>query len=215
MSLSYAGYDALDIEPNRVTQRGMTIARAVDGYTSPTGNVVTATTDAAAVSSFTTEWICATRADLIALTDFLDARKGQIIPCWIPTFQRDLYVESIGSFGKWVCRPGAAVDTLALIPTVPAWQHWSIAGPPLGARGYGHLSVVDDQGGGVYWVRHGTDFILPAGAVTGPYASPQGVIFSRAMLCRLTTGAFRVQYVAGPSIVTAEWTEVPAEAPTF
>jgi hypothetical protein len=213
--LSYAGYDALTFDPNAVTARGERIDVATEGFASLTGNTIATTTGAAAVSSFELEWNCATRAQLTELRAFLDRRLGRFSPCFIPTYMPDLNVTSIGSFGKWVVEPGEAVAAMTLIATERSWQHWSIAGPPLQnpSRGYAFNSDVDDQGGGVWWVRHGSNFILPAGAVTGPNASPQGVIFSRAMFCRMATDSYRVRYLGQASIVTAEFIEVPAEPP--
>jgi hypothetical protein len=210
---SYAGYDCLTIDPNLVTQRGVQIARAVEGFTVPTGNVVTATTGAPAVSSFTLEWGCATRADLNTLTDFLDARVGRFSPCWVPTYQRDLNVTSIDGFGHWFVTPGSAVDAMTLIPAVPAWQHWSMAGPLMASRRFDYRSEVIDVGGGVYEVKHGGGFILSAGGSLVGTAT-QGTIYSRAMLCRLASDDYTVRIIGRASTVTADFVEVPAEVPT-
>jgi hypothetical protein len=215
--LSYAGYDALTFDPNAVTQRGERIEVATEGLAIPTGNTVVTMTGAAAVSSFELEWNCATRAQLTELREFLDRRLGRFSPCFIPTYQRDLNVTSVGSFGKWIVDPGEAVAAMDLIATERSWQHWSIAGTILGGRGFGFQSDVDlvDPVNGIYWVRHGTNFILPAGpwtSTSGPWNS-SNVIFSRAMFCRMATDSYRVRYLGQASIVTAEFIEVPAEPP--
>lgn len=210
---TYAGFDCLTIEPNLVTQRGVTIARAVEGFTSPTGNVVTATTTAPAVSSFTLEWGCLTRADLNTLTAVLDARVGRLTPIWIPTYQRDVNVTSIDGFGHWFVTPGSAVDAMTLIPTVPAWQHWTMYGPLMSSRRFDYRSEVIDEGGGVYQVKHGGGFILSSGGSLVGTAT-DGTIYSRAMLARLATDSYSVSIIGQASTVRADFVEVPAEAPT-
>jgi hypothetical protein len=212
MTVSYAGFDCLTIEPNLVTQRGVTIARAVEGFTSPTGNVVTATTTAPAVSSFTLEWGCLTRADLNTLTGFLDRRMGRFSPCWIPTYQHDLNVTSSNFVGGWHITPGSAVDVVTLIPTVPSWRHWTMIRPGV-ARYFTYRVLITDLGGGVYSVDSGTTaFILPTGPWT-PFTTSREGIFSRLMLCRMASDAYRVRYLGQASTVSADFIEVPTEAP--
>ena len=210
---SYAGFPCLTIEPNAVTQREERITRVVEGFAIETGNRVTMTTSASPVSSFALQWNVTTLATLNTLTDFLDALTGPLTTCWIPTYQRDLYVTSIDFFGHWFITPGSAVDQTTLITTYPSWRHWTAIGPLVVNRHFSYRGEVVDVGGGVYELKAGGSFILSAGdSVTSTMPSSAGTIFSRSMLCRLTEG-YHVTRYGKASTVTADFIEVPAEAP--
>lgn len=213
---TYAGSACLTIEPNLVTARGETVGRATRGYATDVGNVVTTTTTAPAASSFSLEWGCVDRAALNTLTDFLDALKGRLLPCWIPSYARDLNVTFIDFFGHWFITPGSSVAVADLINDAPAWRHWSALGGAVSPRHFSYRGDARDQGGGVYKLTANGSFIGSTGdSVVSTDTSDTGVIFSRAMLCRMASDSYRVRILGKASTVTASFVEVPAEAPAI
>jgi hypothetical protein len=210
---TYASHPCLTIEPNLVTERDEKVSRAVESFANENGNVVTQTTDAPPVSAFTLEWGCVDRAALNTLTDFLDSLNGQVTPCWIPTYQRDLYVTSIDFFGHWFITPGASPVT-SLITAYPSLRHWTAYGGAVSPRHFSYRGEVVDVGSGVYELKAGGSFIPAVGdSVVSTDTSASGVIFSRAMLCRMASDAYTARILGKASTVSADFIEVPAEAP--
>jgi hypothetical protein len=205
----FANVDLLTIPPNRVLVRGVEVARAVEGMTSPTGNVVRTTTDAPSSSAFTHEWVCETRADLNTLTDFLDTRVGRLVHCWIPTYQRDLIVSAV-LFGEvWQVPQGSGLrDIVDLVTNHAGWGFWFSQSPTGGYRATDRR-LATDIGGGYATLGYGG--IGTVGAGNPALTTADGGLFSRLMFCRMAEDTYRVQYVAKASIVTASFVEVAGD----
>lgn len=195
---TYAGYDVLTIPPNAVSVWGSTVDRVVDRAENEQGNVVTTTRADALRDARTLTWHCATRADLTSLRAVLDARVGQLIPCWIPTYQRDIEVLAIIPFTGVIVTSTASCDR---IDTDTTWQNWIVHAPGGAFVATVNWTVATDLGNGTHQLPPGMSFGLTSAA---------GYIHSRMLFCRLASGAYRVSVRGAVATVTAEFTQLTA-----
>lgn len=210
---TFASADLLTILPNAVTRRTVRVDRPVDRSENPQGNVVTTSTEADQTLAFDHEWVCETRADLALLTDFLDARQGRLVACWIPTYQRD--IERLDTSGGWHVRYYGPADLDALVNTTDRWRYWYSLMP--GRSGYAAVNfntAVDNGDGTHLWsAAPGTGWTA-VGAGTSGVQSAGGAMFSRLIYCRMAEDQYRVEYIARATRVTASFVELPSEYPT-
>lgn len=206
---TYLGVDVLLIRPNSLTAWSSDVNRPVRRAETDTANVLTATTDAPATTTYTLEWICETRADLTALRAVLDARLGQVVPFWVPTYLRDIELLGVGFF-SWTVptdEGGAAIG--AQINAATPWRHWFQSSPGGALYVIRRMSSASDNGDGTWnWV--GTNQF---GTGSPFLTSADAQVFSRLMYCRLATDSYRVVYHGKSSVVTADIVEVTAETP--
>ena len=201
---TYQGLDLLTIPPNVRTVRDATVSRVVVSSANAPGNVLAATTDAAALETVQLDWHCTTRADLVTLETFLQARLGQTVACWVPSYQRDATIVSYGGGLGYVVRYGDTdLDALVVTPRYADWIELSA-----GFRGYNAIRVatVADLGDGTHSWQH-------SGTTSGVYGltSAQGSIFCRLLQCRMASDSYRVTYHTGDkTTVSADFVEVGA-----
>lgn len=205
------GIDVLMIAPNAVSQWGSSESRVVDRADNPQGNVVTATRSDPARSTRSLTWNCATRADLTALRAFLDARQGAFSPCWMPTLQHDVTVQAVVPFYGTVV---TATPYSALL-TEPQWCYWW-ARTALGVS-YKSLyfnQYTDPADGTHVWNTSPGAGPSAIGNVADPFSitTANGFMVSRLLLCRMAE-TYRVEILGAVAVVTADFTEVPGDAP--
>lgn len=200
----YGGIDLLLIAPNAVSSWGSTVIVPADGMATDVGNAVTTSTGAPRTTAFTLTWSVAARADLATLETFLAARVGQLVPCWIPTYQRDMeYLAGVPFYGDVV----TANPFSALLATEPHMRYW-ISRSPGGALFRTHYwnTYFDPADGTHVWgVTSGAG---PAEAFSGSFNT---FLWSRLMYCRMATDAYAVRYLGRASVVTADFLEVAGE----
>ena len=207
MPTTVSGVDLLEIPPTAGWPRPSSVERPADTIATPPG-IVLETTTAAASTTHTLEWGCATRADLVALEAVLDARKGRRVPLWIPTYQRDVEVSYASVTGWIVAKRADGADLGSLVASLPSWQWW-FSSPSGGAtwRVWHFTSVTDNLDGTETW--NGS---TPTGAA--PLLTTADLaVFSRLVYCRMASDRYTVRYLGQASVVTAEFVEVAAEAP--
>lgn len=68
-------------------------------------------------------WKCLSRPDVTALRAFLDARKGRLVPFWLPSFARDLVPLSTFSIGAVLMTVGWRGYTAMMFPVGPQRRH--------------------------------------------------------------------------------------------
>jgi hypothetical protein len=203
----YGDLELLTIAPNSVSQWGTSIERPTIGAANPQGNVVVTTTTARARGTRELEWICATRSDLIALEAFLDARRGQLVECWIPTYQRDIEVLAVIPFYGTVVKANPASD---LFGTKLQWRHYLARAA--GGTQYKTLywDISEDLGDGTHrWNTSPGVGPLSIGTVADPFSvtTANGFMHSRLLRSRMASDSYRVRYVAQACVVNAEFVE--------
>ena len=87
----YLGYDVLEIEPSRENAAALTSARQLERLDSASGKL--GIVDKAGLSlaqrgAFL--WVMTSRAEVEAFRQFRAARRGRLVPCWVPTWEADL-----------------------------------------------------------------------------------------------------------------------------
>lgn len=211
---TYAGYDLLRIAPNLVTAWGSDVSRALDAMATDTGNVVTTTRADPPARTFTLAWGCATRADLVTLETFLAARQGQLVPCWIPTYQRDAEVDGIVPFFGWVVRTDRT-EFEALVEGEPAWHYWHACSPGNVQFRCDYFDTVTDllDGTQQWSTSPGAGPTQVGTLLNADTSSTYGTVFSRLRFCRMARDSYRVTYRGAASIVEAEFVELPGEVP--
>lgn len=206
----FAGIELLTIAPNSVTQWGSSTSRPTRSAVNPQGNVVVTTTQAIARGSRSLEWTCLTRADLLALTAFLDNRRGQLTHCWIPSYQPDVEVLEIRPFFGTIV---TATPFSAMLVAMPAWRYWF-------ARNFGgalyetrYVDLSEDLLDGTH-VWRGSFGAGPGdvGTIVDQFSvtSANGFMWSRLHRCRMASDSYRVRYLGKQAVVTADFTEVVA-----
>jgi hypothetical protein len=92
----YLGFDVLELKPNRPGPVADGVSRAHQVLDTQTGEIWTDLLESAPVGDRPFNWICSDRAEALAQRRWLDARKGLVVPCWVPTWEPDLALAADG-----------------------------------------------------------------------------------------------------------------------
>jgi hypothetical protein len=88
---TYQGFEVLEIEPSATGERTNDYTRSIFRHDSRTGKLRAADRGGVAVvrpGGFI--WLMEGRAEIQTYRDFIAARKGALVPFWVPTWQHDL-----------------------------------------------------------------------------------------------------------------------------
>jgi hypothetical protein len=88
---TYQGFEVLEIEPSATGERTIEYTRSIFRHDSRTGKLRAADRGGVAVvrpGGFI--WLMEGRAEIQTYRDFIAARKGALVPFWVPTWQHDL-----------------------------------------------------------------------------------------------------------------------------
>jgi hypothetical protein len=88
---TYQGFDVLELEPSATGERSTDYTRSIFRHDSRTGKLRVADRSGVAVvrpGGFV--WLMEGRAEIQAYRDFIAARKGALVPFWVPSWQHDL-----------------------------------------------------------------------------------------------------------------------------
>lgn len=211
---TFDGVDLLQITPNLVSSWGSDVSRVIDLAQNGPGNVITKTRSSLAGETFTLSWGCLTRAKLLELTAVLDARRGQLVPILIPTYQRDVLIDGVPPFFGYAIRTDRT-ELLSLIANENSWHFWYIQGPtPDRFRACWFNSAGSTGPGTQRWGRvSGTGPLEVTTMFDSEIASDRGCTMSRLRCCFLARDEYRVSYRGKAAVVEAEFIEVPTEAP--
>lgn len=83
--ITYQGYDILEDEPNGRDPRDDAQERKSNVLDNQTGKRFSESPWAAPPVTFPFSWFCQSRAEVAAFLSFVDARRGRLIPVWIPS----------------------------------------------------------------------------------------------------------------------------------
>lgn len=88
---TYQGFDVLEIEPSAIGERTMDHARSIFRHDSRTGKLrAVDRSGVAVISPGGFIWLMEGRNEIQSYRDFIAARKGALVPFWVPTWQHDL-----------------------------------------------------------------------------------------------------------------------------
>lgn len=198
---SYLGFDVLEISPNARDPREDAFLRSVATFDPVLGRSVTRSRDAAPQGRRPLLWTCANRAEIVAFQAFLAARKGRLVPFWMPSRRQDLLLN----------QSVAAADPGIVIR---ATGYTRFMFPVPGRR---HLAFL----AGGSWVIRSVDSSAEGGASESlQLSSPLGVSLPSSALvchllyCRLAADEVELIYHTD-SIAEAQidYLEIPREAP--
>ncbi len=88
---TYQGFDVLELEPSATSERSTDYTRSVFRHDSRTGKLrVTDRSGVAVARPGGFVWLMEGRAEIQSYRDFIAARKGALVPFWVPSWQHDL-----------------------------------------------------------------------------------------------------------------------------
>ena len=87
---TYKGYDVLEVAPNWGANLSRNYKRSMIGLDSKTGGIWVDDRAGSPRVGTPISWFLGSHADVTPLRSFLDQRKGQLVPFWLPTWDVDL-----------------------------------------------------------------------------------------------------------------------------
>lgn len=205
--MTYLGYDVLELNYNRVGGIEERLSRKFVLLDPKTGKRVAdeQSPSPAAARPFT--WTAFGRAEIAAMRQFLEARKGRAVPFWLPSFQWDLSLtEDLPET--------SAIATVQYVRYVQ--QMWGTTG----ARRHIALWTIGEGGMDYYRISNASD---PANYVTESLTlDPVAVrdyllettVISFLKLCRMDSDRVTIEYPSGRvAEATMPVRELPMEAP--
>ncbi len=202
---TYLGYDVLERKPSRPGPVAEGTERAHEVLDTRTGTRWTDLLEAAAVGDRPFHWPCFGRAEALAQRQWLDARKGLVVPFWVPTWEPDLSLA--------VDAPsGAGTITIQRIEYAGLVWAGSYARRHLAvysrgaAASYHYVSGATDSGG-----ETETLTLTPPPPVDWPAATTK---LSFLRFCRLRESHVERRWIGG-GFCSAEipYVEIPKETP--
>jgi hypothetical protein len=101
MPTVYQGFDVFEVEPSHVNDREFTHRRSMARLDSRTGKLRARDRSGVAVvrpGGFV--WLLDGRTEIQTYRDFIAARRGALVPVWVPTWNRDLEMDTDLSAGN-------------------------------------------------------------------------------------------------------------------
>jgi hypothetical protein len=198
---TYLSLDVLEAAPNARDPQEDAFHRSVAGLDPGLGSRWFRGRDSVPKVARTFVWTCANRSEIVALKAFLDARKGQAIPFWLPSRRRDLILAQAAGASD----PGISIQAMGytrfLFPA-KARRHLAFR---VGAA-WIFRSVTDAAEGPL---TETLTLSSAAGAVL-----PLDTLVSQLLLCRLAADEVGISYLTD-SVAEAHipYVEIPQEAP--
>lgn len=202
---TYKGIDVLEIKIDRPGAADETFDRRLTILDPGTG-VVTVDEDSATPSpSRTVTIVTFTRAAAKAVYDFLDARKGRVVPFWMPSYQRDLVLtEDIAISGDVATVEWTGYST-GVYPQSLARRHLAFYEPHL-AMEYHEVTDADETGTATETLE-----LSPAVSRAAPAAT---TLISFLKLVRMDEDEAEISWLStGVAEFTFRIHEVPNEVP--
>lgn len=150
-------------------------------------------------------WYAYGRDEIAQLRAFVSARKGRVIPVWVPTYQRDMQLARPCSQSEQQIDILGIRYSAMVFPTGNARRHLAVIFPDESMQLYGITGAVDNG--------DGTETLV----LNTPLATdlPQDAMLSFLTLCRLTNDTVKYTWHTPTFIeATLSFTELPKEAPS-
>ncbi len=198
---TYLGFDVLEIAPNAREAPEDSLRRSLVGLDPGLGARSTRARADAPDLVRPVLWTCQNRAEIADFKAFLEARRGQAVPFWLPSRRRDLLLsQSVGASDT-----GIAIQAMGyarLLFPVKARRHLAF----LYGSSWLYRSVTAATEGGA---TETLTLSTPLGV-----ALPVGTLVSHLLLCRLAADEVELIYITD-SIAEARLSclELPQEAP--
>lgn len=203
--MSYLGWDVLPVVHNMREAIAESFARRGTLIGSAVGAREFDDHAGLALPERSFQWTCLDRAACVALRDFLDARKGRLVPFWAPTCCRDLELASDAAAGVTLSvRRAGYTDYL-----------FGLGAPRR------HLAIFP-AGGGTMLARKVTNAVsasqtletLTLDATTGQTLVAAKTVISFLVLCRLAEDLTEIEWTSTARCEAAlRFVELPREVP--
>ncbi len=201
--MTYLGFDVLELKPDRPGAIPEGTARAHESLDTQTGQRWTDLFEPAPVGDIVFHWPCVGRAAALANRQWMDTRKGVVVPFWAPTWMPDLTLAA---------NANAGASQITILPVEYSTLVWPYGRRHLAvyARGaapsYHYVSDADD--GTVETLT-----ITPVLPVAWP-AETTTISFLRFMRVAEPGKVDRVWHGGHFCQATVNFVEIPQEAPT-
>lgn len=204
MATTYRGFDVVEIEPDRGSGTPDEIQRKVFVMDSTTGARTAVAADPAPTDVRTFRWLAFNRTEAKDLRDFLDARKGRAIPCWIPAWEEDMTLAADQSPGATSFPVLFMQYTALMFPNTNARRHLAIRVPG-GTFYYRKVSGAVDNG-------NGTETVTIESAI--PVAMPaNGTLICFLHFARLDDDVNEIEWVGQYAECEVPVRDLPTEVP--
>ncbi len=203
---TYLGYDVLETKPDRPGAVPEGTARAHESLESETGERWTDVLEPAPVADIVYHWPCVGRAAALAQRQWIDARKGILVPFWLPTWMADVTLAEDALLGATEISI-LPIEYSALVwPASNARRHLAVnvPGKPVS---YHYVSAAEDEG------DHETLTLSPALPVDSPAATTKLSFLRFVRLAELDRQAERIWRGGHYCSSAIKMVEIPREAP--
>lgn len=95
----YQGLDVLEVEPNWYDDQSRTYKRILDVLDNGMAPAQVNDYTGRSFGGFSFQWWCGSRAEAAALRAFLDARRGRLVPFWMPSWIQDMRLAQAAGSG--------------------------------------------------------------------------------------------------------------------
>jgi len=165
---TYRGFDVLELDPDRGTGLGEDFERKVFVLDNVTGRRAADAPDLSSASVKEFAWLTYTRAEAKVLREFIDARAGRAVPCWVPAWEEDMTLTADvapGGLALTVLEMGYAVR---VFPVGNGRRHLANRIPG-GAFYFRKVTGAADNGNGTETVtiEEGVPVTIPTNALIG------------------------------------------------
>lgn len=201
-----AGYDILQVYPNRKDGHEDELEQAQRIFDPGYGHVTANFYSTAPVVGREFDWFISGKQDAKDLRDFFAARKGRIVPFWVPTWQSDMVMTANGSSGSTSINIQAIGYTRFLFPTIARRYLYILPDTNPSAAIYRKVTAAVDNG-------NGTE-TLTLDSALGVTVTAATSLVSFLVLCRLADDKMVIRWdnsITGQAKL--RFLEVPNEAP--
>lgn len=202
---TYLGFDVLDQAFHNLRERiEQTLERQGEAVGSPVGRSFWDDHAGVPFPARSFEWYAPNRPAIAALRAFLDARKGRVVPFWVPTYTGDLVLAQAALAGQSALRVFATGYRPYLFPR-PSRRHLALLSAS-GTFERRKVTLAIDNG-------DGTDTLSLDSALTAD-VTPQATLVCFLTLCRLESDLTAIAWPRpGHAEASLRFVEVPLEVP--
>jgi hypothetical protein len=201
---TYLSYDVLDQRTNAREASNDSLPRLISVLDPGIGKAHRFARDRAPKAPHQYQWTCKTRAEIQALKTWFAARRGVVVPFWVPTWRRDMEL----------ALPVAALDTGI---TIENHGYTKLMYDPTNARKR-IAFFVPATGALIYrqvtdWHLVGATEVLTLDAAVG-ISLPLRALISFLTFCRLSSDDLKISYLSDSiAECSFSYVEIPEETP--
>ena len=205
--MTYLGFDVLELNYNRIGRIEERVRRKFVLLDSKTGVRQPDEQSAEPAPTRPFSWLARGRAEIAAMRDFLDDRKGKAVPFWLPSLQWDLSLAEDVTASSPTLQISWMRYASQMFGTTGARRHLALWDLGIPSFEYYEVTAASDPGDGL------TETLTISPVTARNYQADRTVI-SFLKLCRLEQDTAEIRYPSGNvAQATIEVRELPKEAP--